>query len=1002
MNTSVPSVGVIAVLNTSKIQEVINESNETIIDKAIQSGDILLDSKEFPILSFTHECLGYQGNAIGKDLKITLELLDPLSQFESHLLSIAAKSLVGDNKQVVELYNELVGRFQDINKEDPNFVNNRNEYQYSIGKDTYDPNPGSNSRDDISRRLNQRKEGPKFFKHFGMASPFNSINRALKNNKQKIEESIPKINDLTNRIEKLPFDNQYMDSAKVEKSLELKSEKEALISELFDPILKSLQDEQDFIQRQIQALQGVSVPDVYFFYGVGDNVNSWAGPVYAQLLGIEYKYDGEGSSRRFVIKYTSLDTNLPNAKEKETAVALGANIVGTANFSLDSKINDPICQTIQSFISKALSVPASNVLVLLPNIDVAKQEYFDTYLASIKATTLNMYPDYHSRLLILEDLGMRVTYSDPKNKTPVKQVTSDLIDEIFGQAIRESANLVPGAPPISYEDLLKSSFPLKRELELAETNFNNYVSQEGVDLKDPVTREQFLKIHQALGGPLLGGDVSQLDEEEQEEVIKDFKNIGEVISGVQERIIADKIASTPTSQKSEGPIGNVYTKFKDNEFLRSITTGSLAVQFSTNYNETASEAITRLEKGLRRNSDISMQEFDLCIETDIKVRSLLAEVSPIIYNSAYIDINYPIVIFGERRVISNLFYCNKLSNANVGYSFGRYKSPFNDFLLDSEFRNKMSDLINFKISADGTTNLDYYENLLYSLPDEYVYQNEIRSDRTKLLIPVFKHNTSNSNVLSLNFSIDSSYYTLLRGKVVPSLFNVKPKYNFRDPTVLNNLKKQFEEAQKLTTYSRRLDTFFESLVADAVNPKNNPHILAKLASEGSASIQGEPYRQLSKEGLIKESILFNMIINNLQSTTVGGRTYTVNELLEDQVQTKQMQIILDLNSKPFNGTIKTLPFFKISKIAHVMNYPIYLLINESNPYDQPAYERKNVVDNDINRALFSGLWNLVGFKHVISETDISSTFSLVRQPTTSPLPYKIVRKQTGVRDDFQY
>ena len=373
MNTSVPSVGVIAVLNTSKIQEVINESNETIIDKAIQSGDILLDSKEFPILSFTHECLGYQGNAIGKDLKITLELLDPLSQFESHLLSIAAKSLVGDNKQVVELYNELVGRFLDISKRD---MNNLNTYSdiYRVGTEI----SGS---------------PPKFFKSFGVTNPVESINRAIQKNKQKIEESIPKINDLTSQIDKLPFDNQFTDLAKVEKSLQLKTEKEALISELFDPILKSLQDEQDFIQRQIQALQGVSVPDVYFFYGVGDNVNSWAGPVYAQLLGIEYKYDGEGSSRRFVIKYTSLDTNLPNAKEKETAVALGANIVGTSNFSLDSKINDPICKTIQSFISKALSVPESNVLVLLPNIDVAKKEYFDTYLASIKATTLNMYPE---------------------------------------------------------------------------------------------------------------------------------------------------------------------------------------------------------------------------------------------------------------------------------------------------------------------------------------------------------------------------------------------------------------------------------------------------------------------------------------------------------------------------------------------------------------------------------------------------------------------------------
>jgi hypothetical protein len=108
VNRSIGTGNVIALLKTPALARVI--SNKTVsqtIEFARENQWVLFDNKGDTFLSFTHECLGYSEGSAGKEIKIDVELIDPLETFESNLLALPLKSLLGSNKKVAEEYYRL-------------------------------------------------------------------------------------------------------------------------------------------------------------------------------------------------------------------------------------------------------------------------------------------------------------------------------------------------------------------------------------------------------------------------------------------------------------------------------------------------------------------------------------------------------------------------------------------------------------------------------------------------------------------------------------------------------------------------------------------------------------------------------------------------------------------------------------------------------------------------------------------------------------------------------
>jgi hypothetical protein len=84
-------------------------------------------------------------------------------------------------------------------------------------------------------------------------------------------------------------------------------------------------------------------------------------------------------------------------------------------------------------------------------------------------------------------------------------------------------------------------------------------------------------------------------------------------------------------------------------------------------------------------------------------------------------------------------------------------------------------------------------------------------------------------------------------------------------------------------------------------------------------------------------------------------------------------------------------------MAHVMNYPVYLIINEAKVYDQTY----NKPMNSIQSRMFSGVWNIVGFKHTITPDEIHSSFSLTKNADMKPAPYVLAKVKNNESEELE-
>ena len=73
------------------------------------------------------------------------------------------------------------------------------------------------------------------------------------------------------------------------------------------------------------------------------------------------------------------------------------------------------------------------------------------------------------------------------------------------------------------------------------------------------------------------------------------------------------------------------------------------------------------------------------------------------------------------------------------------------------------------------------------------------------------------------------------------------------------------------------------------------------------------------------------------------------------------------------GAVKTLPYFKMSGLQ-VMARPVVMMIREANTVGV-----KNTA-SPLTEQLYSGFWNIFGFKHVINNREAYSEFSMKKQP----------------------
>jgi hypothetical protein len=94
-----------------------------------------------------------------------------------------------------------------------------------------------------------------------------------------------------------------------------------------------------------------------------------------------------------------------------------------------------------------------------------------------------------------------------------------------------------------------------------------------------------------------------------------------------------------------------------------------------------------------------------------------------------------------------------------------------------------------------------------------------------------------------------------------------------------------------------------------------------------------------------------------------------------------------ISKQTIQGAVKTLPYFRLSGVKALAR-PIIMNVREV----RMAGVKGNT--SAFTTAIYSGFWNLYGFKHVITNREAYSEFTLFKQPGMSPASYKKVTKLT--------
>ena len=136
----------------------------------------------------------------------------------------------------------------------------------------------------------------------------------------------------------------------------------------------------------------------------------------------------------------------------------------------------------------------------------------------------------------------------------------------------------------------------------------------------------------------------------------------------------------------------------------------------------------------------------------------------------------------------------------------------------------------------------------------------------------------------------------------------------------------------------------------------------------------------------------HMILGIIGSENNSGVTMTVPEQGGVNAFESVKRMVDFISKQTIQGAVKTLPYFRLSGVKALAR-PIIMNVREA--------RMSGVKGNTsaFTSAIYSGFWNLYGFKHVITNREAFSEFTVFKQPGMSPASYKAVTKLTEAQEE---
>lgn len=315
-----------------------------------------------------------------------------------------------------------------------------------------------------------------------------------------------------------------------------------------------------------------------------------------------------------------------------------------------------------------------------------------------------------------------------------------------------------------------------------------------------------------------------------------------------------------------------------------------------------------------------------------------------------IDPSKPLLLIGDRDMIINIVYGQASTAKNFNTSIGNLLPQKKDVFFNV-FNNEsyLEEVFGF---TGGKGKKGYFDRLdSANLPDEFTFDETDEDNLKKFNIPIFKGGTTNSNILEVNINSQKTLLLSMVTSYTEALKNLNTLTSVDSSSVDNPLvRDQVKNSIKnLLLKYKNYSPLAGQVRLAAKNQSPDLDILSDQLADNFVNAS-------HSRGLLK-------VFNKYKESTVAG----------------YLAFIISILRLRYTGSIKTLPMFGVSD-SYLVNWPCLMFLIDPNFIVTDSESRvRTFLDT-----FYTGVWNIVGYRHVITSSDAFSQFLLVKDMMNMP------------------
>lgn len=321
------------------------------------------------------------------------------------------------------------------------------------------------------------------------------------------------------------------------------------------------------------------------------------------------------------------------------------------------------------------------------------------------------------------------------------------------------------------------------------------------------------------------------------------------------------------------------------------------------------------------------------------------------------DSEKPTIVIGDKTFIHNLL-APRPDTKEVPLEFVHPQNALD--IVNEEYKSKIKKNIKYK-----DINKSVFGDIS-DVPDIFQYKDDVLSTNgidliEKNKVPVFRHNTSNPNVLTIKNYTDQGYYFLATHsaykkqvtRVATQLVNGKTNIRLRDFKITDQ--KQLEVAIKRTKYSNFGPTL------------TNQEVINDIYSRLDSSLKN----QISEDGDEKEIVKYIKALLDSYSEDSSVEIKISQEVNADPAVLIE-KMGTEMARKTSKISLTSLPLFSLSSKT-LFQYSPVVLFSQDLPMQGQIYPRRTRVNNYL-----TGVYQIIGWKHSLDSMKAESMFVLAK------------------------